>query len=69
MCVRTIELTELNRLGEVVHGATVSACWVASALDSGDHTIFNGSVPAIGATDGHPPVSFDGGYRTLVRDD
>jgi len=44
-------------------------CWVTSAIESGDHTIFIGSVHAVGATDAHPLVYFDGGYRTLVTDD
>ncbi len=41
-------------------------CTLAAAIDSGDHTLFIGSVQAVGAVDGEPLVYFDGAYRALV---
>jgi flavin reductase (DIM6/NTAB) family NADH-FMN oxidoreductase RutF len=40
-------------------------CTVASAVDSGDHTIFIGDVQAVDAADGPPLIYFDGAYRRL----
>jgi flavin reductase (DIM6/NTAB) family NADH-FMN oxidoreductase RutF len=40
-------------------------CTVASAIDSGDHTLFIGNVRAVGAVEGLPLVYFDGAYRAL----
>jgi flavin reductase (DIM6/NTAB) family NADH-FMN oxidoreductase RutF len=41
-------------------------CTVASAVDSGDHTVFIGDVRAVDAIPGAPLIYFDGGYRGLA---
>jgi flavin reductase (DIM6/NTAB) family NADH-FMN oxidoreductase RutF len=40
-------------------------CRLANAIDSGDHTLFIGSVEAVGAIDGLPLMYFDGAYRRV----
>jgi flavin reductase (DIM6/NTAB) family NADH-FMN oxidoreductase RutF len=40
-------------------------CTLEATFDSGDHTIFIGSVEAVGATEGRPLIYFDGAYRHI----
>ncbi|MGB8332594.1 MAG: flavin reductase family protein [Polyangiales bacterium] len=65
-----VSWTEGETGAPLIHEALASLeCRVASAHREGSHTIYIGQVEAVHTTDAEPLLYYQGGYRSLHRDD